>query len=170
MYEKNARCVKARSFIIILITVFLSTLVITSPVSADSEDITGFTMTVTEVRSLEISASSAFFVPGVRELLDGESSPQTWVASVSANVDWVLTIRGAESFWEGPWDKPVSDILWEYDGSGWLALSTEPVEIRSGGPSNQEAYPISVKVNLDIEQDIPGEYYYGYVVLELSSP
>ncbi len=139
-------------------------------VHADSEDVSGLTVSIGEVRTITLESGSFNFSPDINELLDGRTEHQSWDAIVSANVGWVLTIRGAEDTWDGPWDKPVSDILWEYDGGGYMPLDTEPQIVCSGGPSNREPYPIGITVQLDFEKDIPGDYHYGYIVLELSAP
>jgi hypothetical protein len=137
---------------------------------ASPEDESDFFMTCPGVRMLTLDPDTLNFQPGLDQILAGWTQDDVIVAKASANVTWVLTIRGSAEAWEGPWDKPVSDIWWKYDGGQYQPLSTSVTEIVSGGPVNQHAYPVHFKVKLDIEKDVPGDYYYSYIIFELASP
>ncbi len=137
---------------------------------ADPTDVGGLTISIGEVRAISLNSTSILLSPNMNELLDGRIEQQSWDALVSSNVDWVLTIRGSEEIWDGPWQKPISDILWNYEGSEFTPLDIEPQVVCAGGPSNREHYEINFTVELDFVTDIPGEYHYGYIILELSAP
>lgn len=137
---------------------------------ADPTEGSSLTISIGEVRTISLESGSIYLSPNINELLEGRIEPQTWDAIVSSNVDWVLTIRGTEDTWDGPWQKPVGDILWSYEGGDFTPLDMEPQVVWSGGPSNREHYPINFTVELDFINDVPGEYHYGYIVLELSAP
>lgn len=153
---------------IILTTAFL--LVFTEAAHADMVYESGFSITISEVRSLTLDSDTVNLTPDATSVLTGWMEEQTWEVNVWANVDWVLRIRGTSSTWEGPWPKPVGDIYCAYAGSEYVPLDTAPVEIYRGGPADHESYPINFRIALDPLLDIPGEYYYSYIVLELESP
>jgi len=149
---------------------------------AEPEDESDFTMSVPGVRSLTIDPDSLRFDPDLDQITRGYTDEEVVIATVSANVGWVLTITGSAQVWEGPWQKPVGDIYWKYGGgeagsigtdsgvAGYQSLTTLSAVVVSGGPCNQHTYPISFGVKLDIEKDVPGEYYYAYIVFELTTP
>lgn len=145
-------------------------LLLASAVPAASEDNSGFTISIPAVRYLDLENQSINFVPEPQMFLTGWSEELQAMAKVSSNVDWVLTIKGTEGFWEGPWSKPVSDIVWKYGAGEFNSLSMEPVEISSGGPASGQEYPVDFKIKLDLANDLPGDYVYTYVIFELSAP
>lgn len=153
---------------IILTTAFL--LVFTEAAHADIVYESGFSITITEVRSLTLDSDNALLNPGATAVLSGWMTEKTWDVNICANVDWVLKIRGTSSTWEGPWPKPVGDIYCAYAGSEYMPLDTAPIEIYRGGPADHESYPINFRIALDPLLDIPGDYYYSYIVFELESP
>jgi len=148
----------------------LFVLIFNLPAHADTIYDTGFTIVVSEVRSLTLDAENAALTPGGFELISGWTQEQTWDIDVSANCDWVLQIRGTDPTWDGPWPKPVGDIFFSCNGTDYMPLATTPSEVVYGGPSNRESYPVNFKVALDPLLDIPGEYFYGYIVFELETP
>ena len=153
-----------------LIISFVILLLLCPAAHAVPEDDSGFGMDVPGVRSLTLDDESLYMEPGIIEMLDGFTDPEVITASVCANVTWVLTIRGSDELWDGPWDKPITDIYWNYNGGDYVPLGMDSAYIVSGGPCNQVEYPINFKVKLDMEYDLPGEYYYEYIVFELSAP
>jgi hypothetical protein len=135
------------------------------------EDDSDFSVSVPGVRLLTLERDSIRFEADILQIVDGWTNEEMLVARVSANVDWVLTVRGSEELWEGPWQKPVSDIYWSYGGGEYRPLSsTESAQVVAGGLSKEAGYPIELKVKLDLEKDVPGEYYYSYLVVELTAP
>jgi hypothetical protein len=110
------------------------------------------------------------FTPVLSELLAGWTTPQDLNTTVSTNVDWVLTIMGSQSNWTGPWLKPVGDIYWKYGAGDYAALTTLSANVTTGGPVEGGSYPISIKIALDLVTDVPGEYSYTYIVIELTAP
>ena len=153
-----------------LIIAVVMLLVLCPAAHAESEDDSGFSMGVPGVRSLTLEDNNIQFEPDTLQMLDGWTHQEVLIARVNANVDWVLTVRGSDEYWEGPWQKPVSDIYWKYGGLDYESMSTQNATVASGGPCNQNTYPIHFKVMLDLESDVPGDYYYEYVVFELSAP
>ena len=137
---------------------------------ADVEDESDTSMTVPGVRSLTLDQQSLHFEPTIEEMINGWTQQKPIIARVSANVGWVLTVRGSSELWEAPWSKPVTDLYWKYDGGEYAPLTTDVVEIVSGGPCNQHTFPVHFMVKLDLEKDVPGEYYYNYIVFELAAP
>lgn len=156
---------RAQPIAALLLLLFLS-----PQAAAQSDGDSHFSMPVPEIRVLELDTELTFIAPGVAEVLAGRTTEQTWNTVVSSNTDWVLTIRGTEEYWDGPWQKPVSDILCRFDDSEFITLDTEPVEICSGGRVDHAEYPVEFSISLNLLNDIPGEYFYGYVVFELASP
>ena len=138
--------------------------------AAQSDDQSRFAIPVGEVRVLELDTEITFFAPGVAEVLAGRTTEQTWNMVVSSNTDWVLTIRGTDEYWDGPWQKPVSDIMYRYGTSDFIPLSTEPTVVSSGDRADHVTYPVDFSISLNMLKDIPGDYFYGYVVFELASP
>lgn len=140
------------------------------PSLAVRESESDFSIVISEVRSLTLDAESIYLDPAASELIAGWTEERSWNATVCANVDWVLSIRGTDPTWEGPWPKPVGDIYWSYDGSEFVPLDTLPVEVCVDGPVDHKSYPITFRIALDPLEDVPGEYRYGYIVLELTAP
>ena len=153
---------------LIFVTTFL--LVLTEAARADRECESGFSITISEVRSLNLDSESTYLTPYATAVLTGWTEQCTLDVNVSANVDWVLRIRGTNPIWEGPWPKPVGDICFAYGGSEYVPLDTTPIEVCRGGPADRETYPINFMITLDPLRDIPGEYYYNHIVLELEAP
>lgn len=141
-----------------------------APALAAPEDDSDFYMSVPGVRTLKLDRTSLQFTPGAMELESGWTQQKVIVAHISANVDWALRISGTMEAWEGPWDKPVGDIHWKCGGGGFTALTTTEAVAAEGGPSNQQAFPLHFKVKLDWTKDIPGEYTYSYILLEVTEP
>lgn len=139
-------------------------------VLADPVDDSGFSMGVPGIRSLTLDQNNIHFEPDIRQMVDGWTHQEVLIARVNANVDWVLTVRGSDDLWDGPWEKPVTDIYWKYGGGEYASLDMQSMYVASGGPTNHQAYPIHFKVKLDLALDVPGDYYYEYVIFELSSP
>ena len=140
------------------------------PSSAEPEDDSDFSMRITDVRMLTLDRNTVSFEPGITEILEGWSKHELVNTHVSANVPWVYTINGTKETWEGPWEKPVTDIYWKYGGMEYASLTISPAIVATGGPCNNQAYPIHFKIKLDIGQDIPGEYFYSYILFELTAP
>jgi hypothetical protein len=139
-------------------------------VLAASQDDSAFSMTVPGVRSLSVDTNTIYFTPDVTQLLAGWTTEETLITTVNANVDWVLTITGSQSNWTGPWSKPVGDIYWKYGAGDYAALTTLAANVATDGPVDGGSYPISFKIALNLAIDVPGEYSYQYVVLELAAP
>jgi hypothetical protein len=144
--------------------------VLAEPARAARDTESGFSIVVSEVRSITFNAESTFLTPTATELIRGWTQERMWDIEVSANAEWVLQVRGTESAWDGPWLKPVGDIYWSYEGSEYLPLDTTPVEVCMGGPADHKPCPVTFKVALDPLEDIPGEYRYRTIVFELSEP
>jgi hypothetical protein len=130
----------------------------------------GFSIVISEVRLLTVETESAFIAPDAGEVLSGWTGEQTLGVTVSANTEWVLWIRGTEPAWDGPWSKPIGDIHWSCGESEYVPLDTMPAEVCAGGMSDHEPYQINFKIALDPLKDVPGDYYYTYIVIELTSP
>jgi hypothetical protein len=170
-----------RTTILTRLILAAAVLIICSPAAyADPEDESDASISVPGIRSLTLEQNSLHYEPNINQMLEGWTEQQVLITRVSANVNWVLNIRGSDEFWEGPWDKPVGDLYWKYGGgsgssvsrsdAGYQPLGTQPTEVASGGPCNQRTFPIHFRVKLDLETDVPGEYYYTYVVIELTMP
>lgn len=153
-----------------LIIAVVILLVLCPAAYAEPEDDSAFSMGVPGVRSLTLEQSNIQFGPDALQMLDGWTHQGVLIAWVNANVDWVLTIRGSKELWEGPWQKPVSDIYWKYGGADYESLGMLSAYVASGGPCIKYTCPIYFNVMLDLERDVPGEYYYAYILFELSAP
>ena len=152
------------------ITAAVVVLLLLAPVAyADSESNSGISIVISEVKVLSVDADNLTLSPAAPEVLSGWTEQQTWNVTISANVEWALTIRGTAPTWDGPWLKPVGDIFFSSDGSDFAPVGTEPVRVCTGGPSDNEVRPINFKIALDPLKDIPGEYFYGYIVLEFET-
>jgi hypothetical protein len=137
---------------------------------ATQEGDSDLSMQVPDVYLLDVEPGSIDFQPDLGNVLEGWTEAKEVTAIVSANADWVLMIKGNQEFWEGPYQKPVSDIYWNLAGGDFQPLSTQSVLVVSGGLSDAVGYPIHIKVKLDITKDIPGNYHFYYVVIELMAP
>lgn len=127
--------------ILVHLIIAVAVLIICSPAAyADPEDESNTSITITGVRSLTLEQDSLHYEPNISQMLNGWTQQQVLIARVSANVNWALNIRGSDEYWEGPWDKPVSDIYWKYGGGGYEPLWTQPAEVASGGPNGFDAY------------------------------
>ena len=167
MTQSNNRRVAILKNLIIAVVILL---VFCPAAHAEPEDDSVFSMGVPGVRSLTLEQDNIQFAPDTLQMLDGWTHHEVLIARVNANVGWVLTVRGSEELWDGPWQKPVSDICWSYGGADYESLRMQSAYVASGGPCNQQTYPIYFKIMLDLVSDIPGEYYYAYIVFELSAP
>ena len=145
-------------------------LALATPIYAAEDSQSGFTIIVSEVRSITIDSSSADFSPGAMELISGWTRESSSNLIISSNTEWVLSIRGTSPTWDGPWLKPVGDIFWSYNGGKYVPLSVDSTEILHGGAADHRPYALNFKVHLDPLKDIPGEYRYQSIVLELTSP
>jgi len=137
---------------------------------AGEDDDSDLSMRVPDVRLVNVEPGSINFAPDMTDMINGWTKTEEITAVVSANTNWVLTIKGSEEYWEGPWQKPVSDIYWNLAGGEYQPLTTQSTEVASGGKCNGSGYPIHMKVELDLSQDAPGEYYYYVIIFELTSP
>jgi hypothetical protein len=134
------------------------------------EDQSGFSMSVPGVKSITIESGTLIFAPDLNQLLDGWTTVEALDATLSSNEDWLLTISGSQATWTGPWSKPVGDIYWSYSAGDFTALTTSSAEVTSGAPVADGSIQIDFKIALDLGDDIPGNYSYTYVVLELTAP
>lgn len=153
----------------ILLPVFIL-LVCCPAVYAAEDDDSDMSMRVPDVRLLDVEPNSINFEPDLNNMVNGWTEAKLITAVVSANAGWLLTIKGSSDYWEGPYQKPISDIYWNLADGEFLPLSTQSTEVVSGGLSNQSGYPINIKVKLDISRDLPGDYYYYSVIIELIAP
>jgi hypothetical protein len=145
-------------------------LLFASAALAEPEQDSGFTMSVQEVRMLTIDRQSILLNPDIHEIINGMAEPEKLSMAVSANVAWVLTVRGTDPYWNGPWEKPVTDILWRVGQDEFKPLTTDPVEVMSGNPTTQKIFDIDLTSMLSMEKDVPGDYSYAYIVFELTPP
>jgi len=157
------RIVLSLPFTVIMLLVFACA------AHADSTHNSGISIVISEVKVLSVDADSLTLSPAAPEVIVGWTETQIWNVTISANVEWALTIRGTTSTWDGPWLKPVGDIFFSCGGSDFTPIETEPLRVCTGGPSNNEIRPINFKIALDPLKDIPGEYFYGYIVLEFET-
>jgi hypothetical protein len=144
-------------------------LILPSSVRAE-DDQSDFSMTVPGVKAITIESGTLIFAPDLTQLLDGWTTVEILDATVSANEDWLLTIRGSLDNWTGPWLKPVGDIYWKYGAGDYAPLTTSSVDVTTGGPVNSGSYSLDFKIALDLETDTPGNYSYTYVTIELTAP
>lgn len=127
-------------------------------------------MSVPEVFVISVDQGHLEFDATPQELIDQETAPQTLVATVQSNTDWVVNIYGDSAIWTGPWDKPVGDILWRISGGTYAPLETSNANVSSGGPTAGSNLEIEIKISLDITEDLPGNYEYESIILEISAP
>jgi len=139
-------------------------------VQAQDEGNSSVTLVVSEVRTLSIDADGGFLSPDASAVLDGWSEERTCDIIISANTEWVLRIRGSSPVWDAPWQKPVSDIYYSCSDGDFIPLTTTPNDILVGGPAINGTIPVTFKIKLDPLHDIPGEYYYNAIELELIAP
>ena len=139
------------------------------PAWAEANHQTDFSIIVGEVRTVSVDRENLDLIPVAAELIAGWTRVGTLNITVSANVEWALSIRGSEPFWEAPWNKPVGDIFWSYNGSEYFPLDVIATEVLTGGPSDNEIYPLNFKISLDPLEDIPGDYYYPEIIIEVTS-
>ena len=135
----------------------------------DSEDRPEFSMDIDPVMFVQLDRENLDFNPGVNELIAGQSAAQQLTARVTANTDWVLTIAGSAELWDGPWAKPVGDILWRCGSGEFSSLTLSGVEIGSGGPAREQAVGIDFRIRLDVTKDTPGSYRYEYIVFQVAA-
>ena len=161
---------KAVVILSLILTAITFSLLSALPAHAGPEDDSGFSMSVTGIRYLYLENETLEFTPDAEQMLDGWTTTEQSVVWVSANVPWLLTIRGTEEYWEGSWLKPLSDIYWKFGNAEYIPLSTEPENITLDGPINAGQFPIDIRIKLDMETDLPGNYTYTYLLFELSAP
>lgn len=135
----------------------------------DAEEEPEFEMEIGELRVLTLDRNELSFEPTVVELEGGETNPAVLTASIKSNIEWVLYVSGTAEEWDGPWDKPVSHILYS-TGAGYSPLSTGTAEIASGLATSGTDVDINFKVQLDMGVDVPGVYFYRSVRFELAGP
>ena len=162
--------IKRTLIILIFLAVFAGGLLLLPLTVWAENDQSAFSMSVPTVSSVTAGSGTMIFTPDLAQILAGETTPQDLDVTVSTNVDWELTITGSQATWTGPWSKPVGDILWKYGAGDYAALTTSSASVATGGPVEDGSYPISIKIALDLVTDIPGEYSYTYIVIELTAP
>ena len=165
-HQKNMK----QAIRIILVATMVWMILYPPEARGDTSDTPAVSMTVPSVRSVSASTATMVFTPGLTEVLAGWTDPQDLDTTVSANVDWVMTITGSQANWTGPWLKPVGDIYWKYGAGSYAALTTSSVDVVSNGPVDGGIYTLSLKIALDLLTDEPGAYSYSYVVIELTAP
>jgi hypothetical protein len=157
-----------------LFTLILATLIIMlfcCPISfAAQDDDSDMHMRIPEVRLVNVDPNSIDFEPDLTDMVDGWTKIQEVTATVSANTNWVLMVQGSSDFWEGPYQKPISDIWWNLAGGEYSSLTTSSVPVVSSGKCNRSGYPIHIKIALDLAKDEPGEYHYYNIVFTLTAP
>ena len=125
---------------------------------------------VTDVQPLNLD----FGEPSPGDFESGRTPTKKLTVSVKSNADWVLAVEGSGGeYWDGPWQKPVGDIQWHFEpggGSAWNDLTTSPVEVTSGGPTGKWSKTVLVRVKLDWQKDIEGEYSYESMLFTASAP
>jgi len=161
-------CIAGRTSLAFFLAVVIY-LLYTGVAYADSESNSGISIVISDVKVLSVDADSLTLSPAAPEVLSGWTEQQTWNVTICANVEWALTIRGTAPTWDGPWLKPVGDIFFSSGGSDFAPVETESTRVCTGGPSDNEVRPINFKIALDPLKDIPGEYFYGYIVLEFET-
>lgn len=139
-------------------------------VNAQENDGSDMSMRIPDVRLIEVDPDYIEFDPSLNDMVNGWTETKTITATVSANADWVLTIKGGSETWEGPYMKPVSDIFWNLAGGDYMALATQASLITAGGLSNGTGFDISFRIQLDLSRDLPGDYHYYDVIFELQEP
>jgi len=139
-------------------------------VNAEADDGSDMSMRIPDVRLIEVDPDYIEFDPSLNDMVSGWTETRTITATVSANADWVLTIKGGSETWDGPYMKPVSDIYWNLAGGDYVALGTQNSMITAGGLSNGTGYDISFRIQLDLSRDLPGDYHYYDVIFELLEP
>jgi hypothetical protein len=153
----------------ILVAVFIL-LVCSVAANAEAEDDSDVSMRIPDVRLVEVNPGYLEYYPSLNDMTNGWTETKQVTAVVSANADWVLTIKGSSESWEGPYAKPISDIYWNYGGGDYVPLSTQGAMIAVGGLSNGTGYDVSFRIKLDLSRDLPGDYHYYYVVFEMLEP
>ena len=137
---------------------------------ASPEDTPDMSLSVPGVRMITLDKHSLDFIAGGGDFDRGWTETKEITARIGSNVNWVLMISGTGDSWDGPWAKPVSDIFWKYGSGEFHALSTGGASVTSGGPVNNLSVPIHFKIKLALDKDIPGEYRYEYILMELTAP
>jgi hypothetical protein len=145
-------------------------LVLCGPAYAGSDDNSDFSLRCPAMRMVTVEPDSLSFESDMGQFVAGWTEPKEITAWVSANVPWVLSIKGSQESWEGPYPKPVSDISWSYGPGAYVPLSTSSATVVAGELTNRQPYPINIKVKLDLSKDFPGDYHYYNIVVELSEP
>jgi hypothetical protein len=138
------------------------------PANAEDTYQAGISIVIGQVRTVTVDTQYADFQPTAPELIEGWTQVQTINAMVSANTHWEMTIRGSDEYWNAPWEKPVGDIFWSYDGSEYVPLTVDPAFVVNGSAVVDENYSIEFIVALDPLKDIPGDYSYPQIIVELS--
>jgi len=81
------------------------------------------------------------------------------VATIRANANWTLTIKGAAWTGTGNNSKTVGDIAWTTNGGGsYTALTTGNVTLSSGSPTQAATATIGYRTTWALDSDSPGTY------------
>lgn len=95
------------------------------------------------------------------------------IVTVWSNRDWTLTVAADSDTWEGPWDKPASDLelkvasvskpgrVDEY-ASDYFGLSTSAQDVATGFPGGNIAFTMDFKVLVSWDNDVAGNYSLGF--------
>ena len=126
-------------------------------------------LTIGQVQRLSLDRDELTFNPTDAELLGGRTGEEEQTATLSSNTPWVLTIRGSTAVWDGPWAKPVEDILVGTQSRDAFSVTTSPQELASGDPGVDVAVRMLVSVKVSLEKDRPGTYMYRSLVFQLAS-
>ena len=156
----------------LLPVIFITTLllVLPSPAQAEWEIESNFSIIISEVRVFELGCENVSPNPGATALLTGLTEQNPIDVTISTNVAWLLTIRGSDPFWEAPWQKPVSDMQFSYDGGEFQSIGLTAATVTGGEPADHEIYTVNLRASLDPLYDIPGEYSYNYIIFEIETP
>lgn len=129
-----------------------------------------FRMDIDSVMFVHLDRNELEFNPTANDLINGRTTPEQLTATVSSNTDWVLSIAGSATKWDGPWDKPVGDILWRIAGSeNYTPLATSAAEVERGAPVKEYGVSLDFAVALDMARDLAGTYRYESVVFQVSA-
>ncbi len=143
-----------------------------APVWADDDERgePQFQMDIDSVMFVHLDRDELEFTPDANDLLSGRTPPEQLTAQVSSNTDWVLSIAGSMAAWDGPWAKPVGDILWRRAGEGsYTPLATAAAEVQRGAPVKEFDVCLDFAIALDMAHDLAGTYRYESVVFQVSA-
>lgn len=147
-------------------------LLLPAPALADDDERSEpeFSMDIDSIMFVHLDRHELAFNPSANDVLSGRTPPQQLKATVSSNTDWVLSIAGSSPKWDGPWDKPVGDILWRIAGEGSYAqLASTAAEVQRGSPAKDLDISLDFAIALDMAHDLAGTYRYESVVFQVSA-